>query len=150
MLVSPTISSGRGIRPERKKPDGLQSECRAAQAERRGKIGQTVLRIGVFVAVAMAFHWIFASILGIFSGMSAAMPWNWFSDSGMDIGDDWEAMPVDPVPIDYPDDLSPGKIIEEPIEPEPVQTEPPEDYPYRMPDRAPNIAVGYGNDWRSS
>jgi len=123
-----------------KKPDGLQSECRAAQAERRGKIGQTVLRIGVFVAVAMAFHWIFASILGIFSGMSAAMPWNWFSDSGMDLGDEWEPIPVEPTPIDVPDD-----IIEEPLGPAPGDA--PDDYPYRMPDRDPDIAVGHGKDW---
>lgn len=134
----------------RDKPDGLQSECRRAQAERRGKVGKTILRIGLGVAIAMAIHSLFAGILGIVGSISGAMPWNWFSDAGADPGNDWEVVPVDPVPIDYPEDIPPGDIIEEPIEPEPVQTEPPEDYPYRMPDRTPDIAVGYGKDWSAS
>ena len=133
-----------------KKPDGLQSECRAAQAERRGKIGKTVLRIGAFVAVAMAFHWFFASVLGLFASISGAMPWNWFDDAGMDLGpgDEWEVVPVDPVPVEFPEDLAPtDEIAEWPIGLEMTEADTPEDYPYRMPDRTPDIAVGRGEGW---
>jgi len=131
------------------KPDGLQSECRKAQAERRGKVGKTILRIGLGVAVAMAIHSLFAGILGMFGVISGAMPWNWFSDASADPGDDWTVVPVDPVPIDFPEDIPTGDIIEEPLPPEPAVTEPdtPEEYPYRMPDREPDIAVGRGKDW---
>jgi hypothetical protein len=143
-----------------RKPDGLQSECRAAQAERRGKIGRAVFRIGIGVAIAMALHSVFAALLGLFSGMSAAMPWNWFQESGIDMGDDWEVVPENPTPIDFPDDPLPEAPPEpdpnakyrlpDPVE-APIVAEITEPYPdealYRLPDREPDIAVGHGKDW---
>ena len=121
----------------RKKPDGLQSECRAAQSERRGKIVQGVVRIAFMAAIFAVIHSVFA---GMLAGISGMMPWNWFAESGIDIGDGFDPIPVEPAPIDVPED-----IIEQPIEM--VDADTPEEYPYRMPDREPDIAVGHGKDW---
>lgn len=90
------------------KPDGLQSECRQAQAEKRGKIAKRVVGVGIGVAIAMGFHWLFSGILGMFGVVSGAMPWNWFSDASSPVEGNEIIGFTEPGPPPEPD-------IEEPI-----------------------------------
>jgi len=69
------------------KPDGLQTECRAAQSERRGQIGKRVATVGAWVAVAMFFHWLISSVFGVF------LPFGIFGGGGA-------PDPVDPSDLD--------------------------------------------------